>query len=280
MRKGQSRSNPGRFSDSRQPASALERGPDRRQTFARRSAGQPDPIVPQGVTGDSLDREVQAELKSLGRGLATDVGAHLAAVALFIDDDPERAWAHAVAARRMAARLGVVRETAGLAAYRAGHYADALAELRTARRMTGSAIHLPVMADSERGLGRPQRALELARSDDARRLGRDARIELAIVESGARADLGQFDAAVVAVQVPELDAKDSPAVARLRYAYAEALRRTGRAQDAVTWHRRALLADRDGSADIPPVIDEDEAWGAGDHGDDEILDLEATGEQP
>ncbi len=238
------------------------------------------------MTGDGLDDDVQHELKGLGRGLAADVGAHLAAVALFIDDDPERAWAHAVAARRMAARLSVVRETAGLAAYRAGHYADALTELRTARRMSGSNVHLPVMADSERGLGRPQRALDLIRADEARGLNREGRIELAIVESGARTDLGQLDAAVVAVRLPELDAKDSPAVARLRYAYAEALRAVGRDDEASTWHRRALLADRDGSSGIPVVIGGDEAYAADgsasdedqyvqlDEDDDVIVDLE------
>ena len=223
---------------------------------------------------------MQAELKSLGRGLATDVGAHLAAVAMFIDDDPARAWAHAVAARRMAARLGVVRETAGLAAYRAGRYADALAELRTARRMTGSNIHLPVMADSERGLGRPQRALDIIRSDEVRGLKREGRIELAIVESGARTDLGQLDAAVVAVRLTELEAKDSPAVARLRYAYAEALRAIGRHDEAITWHRRAVLADPDGTAGIPVVIEGDDAGTRDDTGGDEheIVDLEIEDE--
>jgi hypothetical protein len=222
------------------------------------------------VTAASLDRDVQAELKGLGKGLATDVGAHLAAVALFIDDDPERAWAHAVAARRMAARLGVVRETAGLAAYRAGHFADALSELRTARRMTASNVHLPVMADSERGLGRPQRALDIIRGEEARSLSREGRIELAIVESGARTDLGQLEAAVVAVRLPELESKDSPSVARLRYAYAEALRAVGQNEEGDIWHRRALLADRDGTAGIPILIDDDEAYG-----DDDIVDLES-----
>lgn len=143
--------------------------------------------------------------------------------------------------------------------------------------MTGSNIHLPVMADSERGLGRPQRALDIIRADEARGLNREGRIELAIVESGARTDLGQLDAAVVAVRLPELEAKDSPSVARLRYAYAEALRAVGQDDEAATWHRRALIADRDGTAGIPVVIDGDDAYEGGDlddADDDEIVDLE------
>jgi len=203
-------------------------------------------------------------LAGLGRELAAETGAHLAAAGFFFDTDPERAWAHAVAARRRAARLGVVRETAGLAAYRAGQYADALAELRTARRMTGSSIHLPVMADSERGLGRPERALELAHSPEARTLDRNSKIELLIVESGARADLGEHEAAVVVLQVPELDSPaNSPTLARLRYAYSEALNRAEREKEAATWRERAMASDQDGTADLY----------ARDDDDGEILDL-------
>jgi tetratricopeptide (TPR) repeat protein len=162
----------------------------------------------------------------------------------------------------------VVRETAGLAAYRAGKYADALAELRTARRMTGSSIHLPVMADSERGLGRPERALELAHSAEASTLDRNARIELLIVESGARTDLGQHDAAVVVLQIPELDSKAaSPTLARLRYAYSEALNRAARNNEAASWLERAMASDRDGSAGL--LADEGEP----DEDDVAIVDL-------
>jgi hypothetical protein len=223
-----------------------------------------DPEIPEGITAGDLDREVRAELAGLGRELAAETGAHLAASGFFFESDPERAWAHAVAARRRAARLGVVRETAGLAAYRAGMYAEALSELRTARRMTGSSIHLPVMADSERGLGRPERALELAHSPESRTLDRDSKIELLIVESGARSDLGEHDAAVVVLQVPELDTPaNSPTLARLRFAYSEALNRAAREREAATWRERAMDSDRDGTADLYAAVE-----------DDEIIDLE------
>ena len=215
----------------------------------RRNTEQPDPAIPQGISADDLDRSVRAELKGLSKEHANDVAAHLAAVAAFIDEDPERAWRHAVTARRKAARLGIVRETAGLAAYHSGRYADALSELRTARRLTGSNAHLAVMADAERGLGRPQRALDLARGPEAKDLDGPTRIELLIVEAGARADLGQDDAAVVTLQVKELDSPARTAsVARLRHAYAEALARVGRATEADSWFAKARHADRDGTA--------------------------------
>jgi predicted Zn-dependent protease len=139
----------------------------------------------------------------------------------------------------------------GLAAYRTERYAEALAELRTVRRMTGSQTHLPVMADCERGLGRPDRALDLARSHEARLLDPSSRIELLIVEAGARLDLGDPQAAVAVLQIQELSAERvSPTLARLRYAYAEALRAAGRDGDAEVWHRRARQSDPDGSAGL------------------------------
>ncbi|MFI7589367.1 hypothetical protein ACIB24_20055 [Spongisporangium articulatum] len=245
----------------------------------RRNGEQPDPAIPDGITISDLDKSVRSELSSLTKELAADVGAHLAAVAAFIDEDPDRAWRHAIAARRRAARLGIVRETAGLAAYRAGRYSDALSELRTARRLTGSEEHLPVMADSERGLGRPERALELARSAEVKRLDAAGRIEMLIVESGARADLGQDDAAVVTLQVKELDsAARTPAVARLRHAYAAALANVGRVTEAESWFAKAKFADRDGTALADAVNPADLASSDGDpvdywDYDDEITDL-------
>ncbi len=171
--------------------------------------------------------------------------------------------------------MGVVRETAGLAAYRAGLWADALAELRTARRITGSSIHLPVMADSERGLGRPERALELAHSPEARTLDRASKIELLIVESGARADLGEYDAAVVVLQVPELDSKaNSPTLARLRFAYSEALTRAEREKEADAWRARAMDSDRDGTAAL--YAEDDDEYQVFDL-EDEVEDDDADG---
>ena len=95
--------------------------------------------------------------------------------------------------------------------------------------MTGRNDYLPLMADAERGLGRLDRALDLVHSAEAKRLPRAAQIELRIVESGIRRDQGLADAAVLALQVPELtDGKQRPWSARLFYAYGEALIAAGR----------------------------------------------------
>ncbi|MFI7636207.1 hypothetical protein [Nonomuraea sp. NPDC049400] len=154
-------------------------------------------------------------------------------------------------ARRFAARIGVVREAAGIVAYRAGHFSEALSDLRAARRMTGSEAYLPVMADCERGLGRPERAIDLVRSPEAERLDRAGRIELTIVESGARRDLGQHDAAVITLQrLPELrDPQPRPWSARLAFAYADALADAGQQEAAAEWFGRAMAFDEDGETD-------------------------------
>jgi tetratricopeptide (TPR) repeat protein len=206
------------------------------------------PDLPDDVTGGELDKEVRRELSSLSKDAAHDVARHLVMTARLLDDDPELAWQHAVAARDRAARLPSVREAVGLTAYRTQRYTEALAELRTARRLTGSSIHLPVMADCERGLGRPERALALAVSPEAHKLDLEGRAEVLIVAAGARADLGQHDAAVVTLHVPQLRTKArEPWVARLRSAYADALAAVGRHDEAREWLALAAEVDEDGS---------------------------------
>src|ERR671920_1863172 len=101
---------------------------------------------------------------------------------------PETAYQHTLAARARAARVAIVREATGETAYAAGHFAEALAELRAARRMTGANDHLPVMADCERALSRPERALQLARNPAVAALPVELRAEMTIVEAGGRPD--------------------------------------------------------------------------------------------
>ena len=167
------------------------------------------------------------------------------------DGNAEEAYEHTKVARRFAARIGVIREAVGIAAYHSGHFAEALSDLRAARRMTGSDSFLPVMADCERGLGRPERALDLVRSKEAEHLDRLGKIELAIVESGARRDLGQKDAAVITLQrLPELrDTRPQPWSARLAFAYADALADAGHEGPATEWFGRAMAFDEDGETD-------------------------------
>ncbi|MBN0040095.1 hypothetical protein JN535_07910 [Cellulosimicrobium cellulans] len=149
-----------------------------------------------------------------------------------IDSDPELAYEHAQAAVRRAGRVDVAREAAGLTAYATGRYAEALRELRTVRRLNGSSEHLPIMADCERGLGRPERALALAASEEAATLDDVGRTELAIVVSGARVDLGELDAALAALEQVPAVGKRGELGARVLQARAAVLEVAGRTEEA------------------------------------------------
>ena len=213
------------------------------------------PRIPDSITEDDLSRDVKAELRGLPADLAATVGRYL--VAAELASDPEQAYRYAQAARRIAARIGVVREVNGITAYHTGRWAEALAELRAARRLTGRDEYLPLMADSERALGRLDSALELVHSDDARRLPRAAQIELRIVESGIRRDQGLADAAVLVLQVPELtDGRLRPWSARLFYAYGDALLAAGRTEAAREAFSRAVVADEEEETDALSRLDE------------------------
>jgi len=220
--------------------------------YQRRESG---PRVPDEITAQQLDPDARAQLNSLPNDLADSVARYL--VAAGMAEDPEQSYAYAQAARHLAARVGVVREASGIAAYRTGRWAEALAEFRAARRMTGRDDYLPVMADCERALGRLDRALALVRQADVSSLDRVTQIELRIVESGIRRDQGLADAALLALQVPELTSvRLHPWSARLFYAYADALLAAGRADEARDAFARAAAADADGETDAAERLDE------------------------
>jgi tetratricopeptide (TPR) repeat protein len=226
---------PERVDRSRQPRPERDERPPR----------PPEPVVPDDIHPRDLDRTVRAGLRSLSEGLADKIARHL-----------ELALTHARYARALAPRIAVTREAVGVAAYHAGDYQTALAELRAVRRMTGDPSYLPVMADCERGLGRPERALALVRDADARRLAPAERIELAIVESGARRDRGETRAAVVALQVPALRRPEvNDWTARLWYAYAAALEADGRIEEAREWFSKVASIDDEGETDAEEQLE-------------------------
>lgn len=213
------------------------------------------PAVPASVTADQLDPAARAELRTLPADLAEAVARLLVAAGLA--DDAELGYEYAVVARDLAARVGVVRETCGIAAYRAGRWAEALAELRAARRLTGQGTYLPLMADCERALGRLDRALDLATGPATHGLSRETQIELRIVESGIRRDQGFPEAGVVALQIPELtDERARLGSARLLYAYADALIDAGRNDEARYWFGKAAAADLDGDTDAAERVED------------------------
>ena len=227
------------------------------------------PRIPDDITGKEIDRRVAAELRTLPEELGLSVARLLVAASRALEaEDVELALAYAAEAKRLAGRVSVVREAVGIAAYAAGDYATALAELRAVRRMTGDQDYVPVMADCERGLGRPRKALDLIAEVPEAQLSDASRVEARIVAAGARRDLGQPEAALLLLQVPALSARRSEEwLPRLRYAYADTLLELGRVEEARTWFERAAQADPDGTTDAEEMLAEmdgivfDDAWG-------------------
>jgi tetratricopeptide (TPR) repeat protein len=206
--------------------------------------------VPENIDLSLLERSVRAELRSLSKFNADRVGAHLLLAAEVVDTDPQRALAHARAARARAGRVAATREMAGVAAYHAGEWAEALTELRTARRINGNPRNLAVIADCERALGRPAQALRALDDPDLRRLDPATRAELLIVVAGARRDLGQLDAALSVLARGGLDREHPrPGAMRLWYAYADALVAAGRLADAAQWFAASAALDGEGELD-------------------------------
>ncbi|WP_347978744.1 hypothetical protein [Microbacterium sp. ProA8] len=196
-----------------------------------------------------------------------------------IDEDPALAHQHALSASRRAGRIAIVRETLAITAYATGDFALALRELRTYRRISGRDDQIALMVDSERGVGRADRALEVGRSVDRATLDTSVRVELAIAMSGARLDLGEPERALQELDIPELDPDRafewSPGLFAARAAVLEEL---GRTDEAAQWQHRAVVAGEaiDAAAglddletmlveevieeDIDDVVDEDESF--------------------
>jgi tetratricopeptide (TPR) repeat protein len=240
-RKGSDRQGdrPGRKGDWKRPA-------DKQGPRTTDQAVYDGPELPEEITGRELDRSVTGQLKGLPEKLAARVARHLAAAGMLIDEDPEKAYQHALAARARASRIAVVREATGEAAYAAGHFAEALAELRAAKRMNGATEYLPMMADCHRALGNPEQALKLAKSPSVVNFPPEAKAEMTLVESGARRDMGQMDAALRTLELaPLMNKTRANWVVRLRYAYADTLEAAGRENDALAWFHRTHAVDSD-----------------------------------
>jgi hypothetical protein len=180
-----------------------------------------------------------------------------------IDEDPALAHEHALAASRKAGRVAVVRESLAITAYAVGDFALALRELRTYRRISGSDDQIAMMVDSERGVGRPDRALEVGRAVDRDSLPIETRVELAVAMSGARLDLGDPERALRELDIPELDPDTAfPWSPGLFAARAIVLEELGRRDEAARWTKLAEVAeaalDGDGSDDVLEIDEVEE----------------------
>ena len=252
---------------------------------ARRQRRELEPAIPEGVEAGMLAREARAGLRSLSKEHANRVAEHLVAAELLIDSDPELAYAHAMAAQRSAGRIDVVREAVAIAAYQTGRYADALREARTVRRLSGSEHLRPIEADSERGLGRPDKALTVISEVNQSAISVPLRAELAIVASGARADLGEYDAGLLVVDEILDQIRDSELRTRLLAVKADRLDELERSDEAEALRAAIAEIEAEDEAEsesvlfIEETIDPDADDGDDDEGDAEDVD-DDTDDEP
>ena len=233
-----------------------------------------DPEIPEDVKPGDLDRIARNELKTLSKDNAEGVAQHLVMAARLIEEDPELAHRHATSAARRAGRIAVVRESLAITAYAVGDYALALRELRTYRRISGKDDQLALMVDSERGQGRPDKALELGRSVPKETLPAAEQVALAIAMSGARLDLGQTEAALDELSIAQLNRDVAYSYsADLFHAYAEVLEELGRSAEADAWRQRADAAEA-------AFADPDEGWDDMVEVVEEELEVEDGGHEP
>lgn len=219
----------------------------RRPAETQRTAEQriyDGPPIPDDVSAKDLDKHARASLQNLPEKLADKVARHLVMAGSLLAEDPEQARLHAMAARARATRSGLVREACGEAAYACGRWAEALAEFRAARRMNGQQLYAPMMADCERALKRPDKAIAYDTPEVRAALDEFGQVELSIVVAGARRDLGQVEAALRLLETEPLHSRGRHEwVARLRYAYADTLLDAGRTDDAIEWFHRTVAVD-------------------------------------
>jgi len=238
------------------PARAGTQRPSRqddRRPQRDESRPQPEaPEIPELIQFEDLAPEARASLRTLSKENAKDVGRHLVMVGLLLDEDPELAYRHAQVAVSRGGRVDVVREAAAIAAYRTNRYPEALRELRTVRRLNGSAEHLALEADCERGMGRPERAIAIAQSPEARTLSPLASVELDIVVAGARVDMGDPHAALLLLQ--RIQAPTDESKARVAEAMVGVLRHLGRDADADALEATLPAWDDDEGAEEEIVV--------------------------
>ena len=215
------------------------------------------PPIPDDIAAKDLDKFAMRALHGLADKLVDRIARHLVMAGLLMHEDPETAHKHALAARARATRNPMIREVCAETAYAAGNFSEALAEFRAAKRMNGEVYYTPMMADCERALGRPEKAIKMDTPDVRLKLDEAGKIELSIVVAGARRDLGQAEAAIQLLETEPLHSKSRAEwVARLRYAYADSLLDAGRKEDAIEWFHRAVAVDGDNLTDAVERLSE------------------------
>jgi tetratricopeptide (TPR) repeat protein len=132
-----------------------------------------------------------------------------------------------------------------MALYGQGRWREALAEMQAYRRMSGRADQNHIIADCQRALGHPERAVPLAEQAlAARGVPLAAKAEAVVVAASALADMGRFDQALGLLRrLKTREDVAGPEVLRVWYVTGDVLTRAGRPQEAAREFARILRHD-------------------------------------
>ena len=227
--------------------------------------------IPSSITAEMLPEETRRHLRGLNTVSADLVARHLAYSGEMMDIDPEVAYQHAKAAYSMAARIDIVREAVGIAAYVTGRYSEALTELRAYRRFSDDYSHVAIEADSERGLGRSEKALRFISEVPMNRLDGPSKVELAIVTSGARSDVGDYEGGLNLLEKIIVENLPKELAARVQLVKADRLEELGRTDEAAELRAQWQPIYDGDDQDIDMLVDLNDVL------DDELVDL--TGDE-
>jgi len=159
-------------------------------------------------------------------------------------------------AKELAPRAATVRELLGLSLYHVERWQEALAELRTYRRLTGTTDHMAVEIDCQRALGRldgADRTWELFNE-----LGgsNEAGDEVRVVYASSLLERGEYARAWLVVKPDRLVAQPAPSMLRRWAVAARVADATGDRETA----RRLVTAIRDADPDVPWLAEYDDLF--------------------
>ena len=195
-----------------------------------------------------LPDEVVKELRTTARPGKGEilVKVFADAAAAFQADDLDEAIRLGDQAKHMALRAVSIREFLGLAYYHQGRWQEAARELSTFRRISGTTEQNPVLADSYRAMGKPEKAVEYVDEIKRGTVPDAVFYEGAIVAAGALADSDRLDDAIARLEA--LDLRPEVADAhhlRAWYMLGDLLARKGRFTQAREWFEAVASADPD-----------------------------------
>lgn len=205
---------------------SFQHQPGQGRDLPRQTGRSPSP-------NSDLSKEWVNELRNTSRDPARAMDTVSEALEAFELEQYEKAARLADQAKELANRSSLVRELLGLCYYRLERWQDAVRELMTFRRFTGSLDENHVIADCYRALGRPDRALEICREVSRQQVSAETWAELCIVAAGAHADRDELDQALHYLA----RADDHPRAVQAHdlkvwYVKADLLERAGRKKEA------------------------------------------------